>query len=102
MNDLVDQYRYLVGGYYGMLMIDEYPLKEYVAYDIKNYIENFVKINPITNFNYKNEADYIKDKMTDRVKLQDLLIVLHKINADMEVEFMVKSKLRELGRKDYF
>lgn len=102
MNDLRDQYRYLVGGYYGMLLVDEYPLKEFVCKDIKDYINNFVEVNPINDFDYKKEAELIRDKTTDRVKLQDLLLVLHKINADMEVEFIVKAKLRELGRRDYF
>lgn len=102
MNDLIDQYRYLVGGYFGMLLVDEYPLKEFICQDIKNYIEDFIEVNPIDNFNYKEEALKVKDNVTDRVKLQDLLLVLHKIGADMEVEFIVKAKLRELGRADYF
>ena len=102
MNDLEDQYRYLVGGYYGMCSMDEYPLKEFVLQDIKNYVIDFIEINPIENFDYKEEAAMIKEKTTDRVKLQDLLIVLNKINADMEVVFLVKKKLQELGRKDNF
>lgn len=102
MNDLKDQYRYLMSGYYGMFLVDEYPLKEFVIKDIKEYIDNFVEVNPIDNFDYKKEAEIVKEKTTDRVKLQDLLLVLHKINADMEVEFIVKAKLRELGRRDYF
>lgn len=100
MNDLKDQFRYLVGGYFGMLLLDEYPLKEFVLQDIKEYIENFIEINKIDNFNYREEAEAVKEKTTDRVKLQDLLLVLHKINASMEVEFILKAKLRELGRKD--
>lgn len=102
MNDLKDQYRYLMGGYYGMFLVDEYPLKEFIIKDIKEYIDNFIQVNPIDNFDYKKEAEIIREKTTDRVKLQDLLLVLHKINADMEVEFIVKAKLRELGRRDYF
>ena len=34
--DLKDQFRYLVGGYYGVTYMDEYPLKEYVLSDIEN------------------------------------------------------------------
>lgn len=102
MNDLKDQFNYLVAGYFGMLLVDEYPLKEFVCKDIDNYIKNFVEVNPIKDFDYKKEAELIKDKTTDRVKLQDLLLVLHKINADMEVEYLVKAKLRQLGRDDFF
>ena len=101
MNDLIDQYRYLVGGYYGMCLMDEYPLKEYTLQDIKNYVIDFIEINPIDNFDYKKEAEIIKDTVSDRVKLQDLLLVLNKINAKMEIVFLVKAKLRELGRRDY-
>ena len=54
--DLKDQFKYLVGGYYGITYMDDYPLKEYVLKDIENYIENFIEINPIENFNYKEEA----------------------------------------------
>ncbi len=102
MNDLEDQYRYLVGGYYGMQLLDEYPLKEFIMQDIKKYIENFVSVNSIDQFDYKEEAITIKEKVSDRTKLQDLLLVLNKINADMEVVFIAKAKLRELGRKDNF
>ncbi len=102
MNDLIDQYRYLVGGYYGMCLMDEYPLKEYTLQDIKNYVIDFIEINPIDNFDYKKEAEIIKDTVSDRVKLQDLLLVLNKINAKMEIVFLVKAKLRELGRRDNF
>ncbi len=101
MNDLKDQFKYLVAGYYGMFLVDEYPLKEFVIRDIKEYIENFIQVNPIDNYDYKKEALIIKDETTDRVKLQDLLLVLHKIGADLEVELVVKEKLRKLGRKDY-
>ena len=102
MNDLIDQYRYLVGGYYGMCLMDEYPIKEYTLQDIKNYVIDFIEINPIDNFDYKKEAEIIKDTVSDRVKLQDLLLVLNKINAKMEIVFLVKAKLRELGRRDNF
>ncbi len=102
MNDLKDQYRYLVGGYYGMCLMDEYPLKEFVLQDIKNYIDSFVELNPMDGIDLKKEEEDVKDHVTERVKLQDLLLVLNKINADMEIEFLVKAKLRELGRRDNF
>ena len=33
--ELENQFRYLVGGYYGVSLIDEYPLKEFVLKDIE-------------------------------------------------------------------
>lgn len=97
--DLVDQFRYLVGGYYGVSMIDEYPLKEYVLKDIEIYIRDFIEINPIDNFNYKEEAMKVKDNVLDKVKLQDALIVLNKINASMDLVFLVKNRLKKYSGK---
>ena len=91
---LEDTFRYLVGGYYGVNLIDEYPLKEYVLKDIENYIRDYVKENPIDNFNYEEEANNIKDNVGEKRKLQDALLVLNLIKGDMELVFLVKSKLK--------
>ena len=97
--DLKDQFKYLVGGYYGVTYMDEYPLKEYVLIDIKNYIENFIKENPIPDFDYKKEAEAYEKELSTITKLQDSLLVLHKINASMDLIIMVKQKIKELQDK---
>ena len=97
--DLKDQFRYLVGGYFGVQYIDEYDLKVYVLKDIENYIKDFVKINPIDDFDYEKEALLVKNKVSERVKLQDALIVLNKINASMDLVFLVKKRLKKFERK---
>ncbi len=97
--ELEDQFRYLVGGYFGVALLDEYDLKEYVLKDIENYIKEFIKINPIDNFNYVEEAKLIKDKVSKRTKLQDALLVLNKINGSMELVFLIKSELKKYTRK---
>ena len=97
--DLKDQFRYLVGGYFGIQYIDEYDLKGYVLKDIENYIKDFVKINPIDDFDYEKEALLVKNKVSERVKLQDALIVLNKINASMDLVFLVKKRLKKFERK---
>lgn len=94
--DLKDQFRYLVGGYYGITYMDEYPLKEYVLSDIENYIRDFIEINPIDNFNYKEEAMLVEENVSQLVKLQDSLLVLNKINADMELVLLVKMKIKSM------
>ena len=38
MEELINQFRYLVGGYYGVSLMDEYDLKEFMLKDIENYI----------------------------------------------------------------
>ena len=92
---LEDTFRYLVGGYYGVNLVDEYPLKEYVLKDIEKYIRDFVLENPIDNFNYESEANYIRDKVNEKRKLQDALLVLNLIKGPMELVFMIKDKLKK-------
>ena len=97
--ELEDRFRYLVGGYYGVSLMDEYPLKEYVLKDIEMYIRNFVETNPIVGFEYRKEANIIKEKMSEKTKLQDALLVLNSINASMDLVFLVKKRLKLLSRK---
>ena len=97
--ELEDQFRILVGGYYGVRLMDEYPLKEFVMEDIKNYIETFNEINPIPNFDYDKEWERIQDTVSERVKLQDSLLVLNKINGSMDLVFLIKKRLKSLEKK---
>ena len=93
--ELEDQFRYLVGGYYGVSLMDEYSLKEFVLKDIENYIKNFIETNPIDNFNYLEEALKVKETRTEKTKLQDALLVLNKINGSMDLIFLIKERLRK-------
>lgn len=95
--ELENQFRYLVGGYYGVSLMDDYPLKEFVLKDIDNYIRDFIEINPIENFDYKREAEIIKDTVSERVKLQDALLVLQKMNGPMDLVLMIKKRLKKMG-----
>ena len=97
--DLRDTFRYLVGSYYGVELMDEYNLKEYVMKDIKDYIIDFISVNPIDNFDYRKEADKVRTELSNKVKLQDALIVLNKINASMELIFLVKKRLKAYEKK---
>lgn len=95
--ELENQFRYLVGGYYGVALMDEYPLKEYMLKDIENYIKDFVEINPIDNFNYEEEALKVKENVSDKTKLQDALLVLNRMKAPMDLVFLVKEKLKKMA-----
>lgn len=97
--DLKDQFKYLVGGYFGITFMDDYPLKVYVLKDIENYIKDFIEINPIDNFNYKEEAKKYEEELTEITKLQDALLVLNKINASMELVLLVKKRLKKLNQQ---
>ena len=92
--DLKDQFRYLVRGYFGVKLMDEYGLKEYVLKDIENYIRDFIEVNPIECFDYLKEAEFIKDKVSNKNKLQDSLLVLNKVNAPMDLIFLIKKRLK--------
>ena len=97
--DLKDQFKYLVGGYYGITYMDEYSLKEYVLADIEEYIKTFIEINPIENFNYKEQAKKYEEELSEITKLQDSLLVLNKINAPIELVLLVKEKIKRLNEK---
>ena len=96
--DIINTYRYLVGGYFGVSMIDEYPIKEYVLIDILNYIKDYKSTNNIDI----DEFEYIKDNYSDRTKLQDALLLLNKMEASMDLVLMAKNKLKSLGKRDNF
>ena len=95
METLEDTFRYLVGGYYGVLELDSYELKEYVLKDIENYIIAFIEKNKIADFNYQEEAEKVKEQLDFKTKLQDSLLVLYKIDAPMDLIWMIKQKLKE-------
>ena len=96
--ELENQFRYLVGGYYGVSLMDEYPLKEFILKDIENYIRDFIEINPIDNFDYKGEAEIIKDNVSDKTKLQDALLVLNKMHGPMDLVLLVKKRLKQMDQ----
>ena len=97
---LKDTYRYLMGGYYGIRELDEYPLKEYALKDIMNYIDNYFLENPIPDFNYEEEARKVDDELPLITKLQDSLLVLPKINAPMELVLLVKKRIKKCKEKE--
>lgn len=97
--NLEDTFRYMVGAYYGVMEMDEYPLKEFVLHDIENYIRDFFTNNPIKDFAYEEEALKVKEDRSLRTKLQDALIVLPKVNASMELILLIKRRIKELKSK---
>ena len=97
--ELKDQFRYLVGGYYGVSLMDEYPLKEYILKDIEEYIRDFVKENPIEDFDYEKEHLDVKENVNNRVKLQDALIVLNLIKGPIDLVLLIKEELKKYLKK---
>ena len=99
--EIENVYRYLVGGYYGVSLMDEYPLKEFVLNDIEKYIREYIMENPIDDFDYEKEALMIKDSASDRVKLQDALLVLNRMKGSMDLVFLIKRRLKELEKNNF-
>lgn len=97
--ELLDKFRYLVAGYYGVESIDEYPLKLYVLKDIEDYLKDFLKENPLKEINYQEESFRIKKEYSLKTKWQDALIVLQIINGPMELVFLIKKKIKYLNKK---
>ena len=95
-----DTFRYLVGAYFGISEMDEYDLKEYVLKDIEEYIIDFIKQNPIKNFDYEKEAREVENSRELKTKLQDSLVVLPKINASTELILLVKARLKKIREEE--
>ena len=68
--------------------------------DIEEYIRNFIMVNPIPHYNYKEKALEYKDSLALKTKVQDALIVLHKIEAPMEVVLLMKAKLKKIEQEE--
>lgn len=91
-----DEFKILVGGYFGIEEMDEYKLKIYVLKEIEEYLKKFILENPIQNFLYRKEAEKIKDSLPLKRKLQDSLLTLRKIDGPLDLILLIKDKIREL------
>lgn len=97
--NLVDQYRLLVSGYYGIREIDDYNLKEYVLKDVENYIKDFIRLYPIEDYDYQKEAEELENSDI-KTKLQDALLVLNKINGSIELILLIKKRINEINEQE--
>ena len=95
MITLEEEFRILVNGYYGIYEMDEYTSKAYVLEKLEKYIREFVKENPISNFDYYKVAQ-AHETISLKEKLQDSLIVLNKIKAPLELSLLVRKRLNEI------
>ncbi len=96
----IDTYRYLVGAYYGISELDEYNIKEYIIKEIQDYIDDFCKDNNLNKEDINREREDVKDNVSLKVKLQDALLVLPKINAPTELTLLVKERLKRIREEE--
>ena len=93
---LIDQFKTYVGAYYGVNSMDEYDLKVYALKEIEKEIINFIEVNDLEKEKCLKIAKEVEEKVSLKTKLQDSLLILYKMNASMELIFMIKSKLKKL------
>ena len=93
---LEDEYKLFVESYYGIRLVNEYSLKEYALKRIEELIKNFE--NTHIDVNYEKIKEFVKDKVSDRTKLQSALIVLNSINYDMDLILLIKDKIKNMNK----
>lgn len=95
-----DQYRYMISGYLGIREMDSYDLKVYILKEMEEYFHDFMEQNPSQDFLFQEEWDRIEKEVPLRRKLQDALLVLHHIEAPMELILLVKKRIKELKEEE--
>ena len=72
-----NNYKTILGAYYGVMFMDEYPLQDYILKNIEN-----LRLNYLQNKNIP--ADLIKSEVVNKVskktKLQDALYILNELD----------------------
>lgn len=94
---LEDNFKLLVSGYYGVYEIDEYGSKTYVLNDIENYIREFIKEFPLSNYDYKKVAQEL-ESLPLKTKLQDSLLVLNRIKGPLELTLLIRNRLNDMKK----
>ena len=97
--DLLDVYKYLIGGYYGVSLIDEYELKVYVLKDIEKYISDWLESNDLGNVNLEEINDEV-NKLDEVEKLQDAMLVLHQIDGPLDLILIINQRIMKLNEND--
>ena len=93
MEEEINRYKTIIGAYYGVMLMDEYFLKAYVLKNIENLAANYLQDKNIETDGIKQ---FIRDKVSKKVKLQDALYILNELDEDKELLHLIKKKIRTL------
>ena len=93
MEEEINRYKTIIGAYYGVMLMDEYSLKAYVLKNIENLAANYLQDKNIEDDGIKQ---FIRDKVSKKVKLQDALYILNELDEDKELLHLIKKKIRKL------
>ena len=92
-----DEFKILIGGYFGIQEMDEYKLKEYVLQDIETHIKSFLQLHPLNGS--KDLVKHVQENVPLLRKLQDSLLVMRKINGHFDLILLIKRKIEKLKEK---
>ena len=98
--ELLDVYRYMISGYYGVSLIDEYDLKVYVLKEIDEYIKDWLSENDLGNINILEVNNDVLNNKSEVEKLQDAMLVLHQINGPLDLILIINQRIMKLNEKD--
>ena len=93
MEEEINRYKTIIGAYYGVMLMDEYSLKAYVLKNRENLAANYLQDKNIETDGIKQ---FIRDKVSKKVKLQDALYILNELDEDKELLHLIKKKIRKL------
>lgn len=97
--NLEDELRYLIGGYFGVELVDEYLTKEYVLKDIDDFIKGYIEANDLKTFDLEKEKEKIRRTVSDKTKLQDALLTLNRMNGPMDLILIINRRLKKYNSK---
>lgn len=92
-----NRYKTIIGAYYGVMLMDEYPLKAYVLKNIKTLGKDYLQNKDIP---VKIIQEEVMTKVSKKTKLQDALYILNELDEDKELLHLIKRKIRELESED--
>ena len=90
-----DNFKYMVGGYYGIKTMDEFQSKLYILKEVEEYIKKYVSMSD-KNVDYKSIAKEIERSESLKEKLLDSLILLNDMKGPIELIILIKQKIKEI------
>lgn len=93
----INHYKTIVGAYYGVILMDEYPLKAYVLKNLENLGKHYCQNK---NINSEEIKKFVSQKVAKKVKLQDALYILNELDEDKELLHLIKRKIREIDSEE--
>jgi len=90
-----ETYHCFINSYFGIRELDQYLYKEYVLQKIEDYMKSYVQQNP--KFVYQEEEVFqVIQTSSMKRKLQDALLILPRIQVDMDLILFVKHEIQNM------